>query len=1347
MTDARTVAIEKSVEAFPAFFPQRRLWFLNQLDPGSAAYNIAARFRIRGPADPAVVERTIAAIVARHEALRTTFRAHDGEPVQVVHPDIVTPFEVLDLRAVPESTREGEAIAAARREARTPFDLEAGPLLRTKLLRVGDEAWLLLLTIHHIVADGWSIGVIMREFARIYPAIAANQEIPLEPLEWQYVDYTLAELERLSSPAMQDNYRYFQEKLGGAPLLTTFPTDRPRPEQPTSGSRIHTVLLPRRVFENIEDFSRQRGGTIFMTMLAAYKILLYRYTGQRDLIVGAPIANRTRPETEPLAGFFVNMLPLRTVLDPRQSFEEVFAGVRTTVLEGFARQDTPIEKIVETLRPARARNQNPFFQTIFYYHKDFVKPMGFSGLNLTSLPSETPGSMYDLNIYVIERAEGLRINIDYDTDLFDQGTIERILANYVTLLQAILDDPTRTVAELPALSASERKLLLEDWNATQVPIPDTTVHDWISKELRQRPSEPAVQCGSTSLTREELEARSNQLAHYLQRAGVKPDTRVGLLLDRSESLVTGLLAILKAGAAYVPLDPDLPAERIAFILQDAGAEIVVVCAETASKAPAGLTVVNLRRDARRIEQEPATPCPCSAGPGNLCQAIYTSGSTGRPKGVLIEHRSVVNLLAAMLREHGLSARDRVLATTTISFDIAAMELLLPLAAGASLVLMPKRSAADGALIQKTLRETGATVLQATPTAWRILMEGGWLGGKALKAISGGEALPADLARQIRERTAALWNGYGPTETTIYSIGFHVGMDQEAPVPVGRPVANTRLYILDEFRNPVAIGVPGDLYIAGAGVARGYTDPELTRERFLPELGRGDGARMYFTGDRARYRPDGLVDYLGRSDDQIKIHGYRIEPGEIEATLRSHTGVRDVVVVAREDHPGDVRLAAYVVSDKTIPDTDLEAGLQALSRRKLPDYMVPAAFVFLPRLPLTHNNKIDRKALPQPDRGSRAHPSAAPRTSTERALLPIWQQVLNNRQLGVSDNFFEAGGHSLMAVRLFSELRSRFGKQLPLATLFSAPTVEQLAAVLDADGWQAPWDCLVPIQPQGSRPPFYCVHGVGGNVIEYFHMAKYLGPEQPFYGIQAAAMYRRERLIERVEEIAAHYVQQLVTFQPNGPYYLGGSSFGGLVAYEMGRQLTAMNREVALVALLDTFGPGYPQRLPGNVGWRRSWNRHLYRMHLHLRNLSHASDRTAYVKDKAQRFRKLLRRSWKRFLNRWRSRLTTPIPSELKAVERAGLAARREYDPQPFDGPVVLFRAAQQPFGIVQDVTNGWGPLVPGLRVREVPGHHGAMVKDPQVRELAPVLTAILREIQDQGKASAGTTQAPESVSS
>ncbi|MBX9602040.1 MAG: amino acid adenylation domain-containing protein [Bryobacteraceae bacterium] len=1334
------------MEAFPAFYPQRRLWFLNQLDSGSTAYNIAARFRIRGPADPGLVERTVAAIVARHESLRTTFTAHNGEPVQVVHPEMATPFEVLDLRTVPESKRDAESIAAAQREARTPFDLQSGPLLRTTLLRLGDEAWLLLLTIHHIVADGWSIGVIMREFAQIYPALAANEKIPLEPLEWQYVDYTLAEMERVSSPAMQDNYRYFQEKLGGAPLVTTLPADRPRPEQSTSGSRIHSVLLPRRVFEAIEVFSRQRGATLFMTMLAAYKILLYRYTGQRDLVVGAPIANRTRPETEPLAGFFVNMLPLRTTLDPRQSFEEVLAEVRATVMEGFARQDTPIEKIVETLRPARARNLNPFFQTIFYYHKDFVKPMGFCGLNVTSLPSETPGSMYDLNIYVIERAEGLRVNVDYDTDLFDHGTIERVVANYLTLLQAILDDPSRTVAELPVVSAAERKLVTGDWNATEAPVPDMTVHDWISKELRQRSNAHAVQYGNRRITCGELDLRSNQLAHYLRRAGVGPESRVGLLLDRSETLLTGLLGILKAGGAYVPLDPDLPADRIAYILRDAGALIVVVSSETAGKAPAGLAVVSLCRDGNRIEKEPATSCPSSAGPNNLCQVIYTSGSTGRPKGVLIEHRSVVSLLAAMLREHRLTAHDRVLATTTISFDIAAMELLLPLAAGACVVLMPKRSAGDGALIQKALRETGATVLQATPTAWRILLEGGWRGGEALRAISGGEALSADLARQIRERTSALWNGYGPTETTIYSIGFHVGPEQGAPVPVGRPVANTRLYILDEFLNPVPIGVAGDLYIAGAGVARGYTDPELTRERFLPELGRTDGARMYFTGDRARYRADGLVDYLGRSDDQVKIHGYRIEPGEIEATLRLHARVREVVVVAREDRPGDVRLAAYVVSDNTVPNANLEVELRALARRKLPDYMMPAAFVFLPRLPLTHNNKIDRKALPRPDSGGHAHQPATPRTSTERALLPIWQQVLDNRELGVRDNFFEAGGHSLMAVRLFSELRHRFGKQLPLATLFSAPTVEQLAGVLDADGWQAPWDCLVPIQPQGSRPPFFCVHGVGGNVIEYFHMAKYLGLEQPFYGIQAAAMYRRERLIERVEEIAAHYIQQLITFQPNGPYYLGGSSFGGLVAYEMGRQLAALNREVALVALFDTFGPGYPQRLPGNVGWRRSWNRLHFRLHLHLGNLRRGTDRTAYVQDKAQRFRRILRRSWKKLVNRWRSRLQARIPSELKAVERAGLAARREYDPQPWDGPVVLFRAAQQPFGIVPDATNGWGPLVPGLQVREIPGHHGAMVKDPQVRDLVPVLTSILREIQDQRKTSARDAVAPQSLS-
>jgi amino acid adenylation domain-containing protein/non-ribosomal peptide synthase protein (TIGR01720 family) len=1030
----------------PLSFSQERLWFLDQLESGSPFYHLPAAIHIQGRLDPTAVEDALNQIVRRHEVLRTTFATVDGRPVQVIAPEWGFSIPVIDLCSLSEREREAEVKRLAAEEAQRPFHLEKGPLLRVSLLHLEEQEHVLLLTMHHIISDGWSLGILLREFAALYQESAAGRPSPFPELLIQYADYACWQRQWLSGEVLERPLAYWKRQLQGAAALA-LPTDRPRPAVQTYRGSTYTFDLPVALTESLRGLSRQQGMTLFMTLLAAFQVLLSRYSGQEDLCIGTPVANRSRLEIEPLIGFFANTLVLRTDLSGDPAFVELAKRVREVVLGAQAHQDLPFEKLVEALQPVRDLSYTPLFQAMFSLQRAHLETVEIPGLGLRRIEIENRYARFDLTLDMTESEGGLTGSFEYSTDLFDEETIVRMAEHYRTLLEEIAAHPEARLSDLPMLTEAERYQVLVEWNATEAGYPqDRCIHQLFKAQVESDPDRVAVMYEGQQLTYDELNARADQLARHLRRQGIGPDVLVGLCMERSIEMVVGLLGILKAGGAYLPIDPNYPRERIVFMLEDAQVSVLLTqqkLLECLPETQACRVCVDgdFPPDSSFPAAGPRLPAP---DPQNLAYVLYTSGSTGRPKGVQISHRSAVNFLWAIREQLKPTGQELLLAVTSLSFDIALLELFLPLMVGARVVLAGGETAHDGARLSALLERCGATFMQATPATWRMLLEGGWLGKPGLKALCGGEVLSTELASGLLKRGVVLWNLYGPTETTVWS-GIHRVTGAAGPIPIGHPIANTEIYLLDAHLQPVPIGVPGEIYIGGAGLARGYLNrPDLTAERFVPNpFNHGPGSQLYRTGDLGRWRPDGNTEFLGRIDHQVKVRGYRIELGEIEARLAEHPEVREAVVVAREDLPGEKRLVGYVVAGEEISP----GALRDFLRERLPDYMIPSAYVFLEKLPLTPNGKIDRKALPAPDVSTQAtHRYEAPRTTTEEILVGIWAEILGVEQVGIHDNFFELGGDSILSIQVISRARQA-GVVLTPRQLFQHQTIVELAALM------------------------------------------------------------------------------------------------------------------------------------------------------------------------------------------------------------------------------------------------------------------------------------------------------------
>jgi amino acid adenylation domain-containing protein len=1067
-------------EKLPLSFSQKRLWFIDQLEPASALYNISRAFRLRGFLNRVSLERGLNEIVQRHEALRTTFSNVEGRPLQIISPSLTVPMPVIDLTDRSVSEREKEALRLLDEEVGRPFDLARGPLLRALLVRLATDHHILLLVMHHIVSDGWSMAVLYRELGALYNAFCGGRPSPLSELAIQYADFAHWQRNRLQGEELEAQLSYWKRQLRDLPVLE-LSNDRPRPAAQSYRGARRSIVMPKALAKALEALSRQKGATLFMTLLAAFQTLLCRYTGQKDIAVGTPIANRSRIEFEGLIGFFLNTLVLRTDLSGDPSFEDLVDRVREMTLDAYTHQDLPFEKLVEELQPERDLNRNPLFQVLFVLHNNPPIDPKFSGLALSPVQVEAETAKFDLSLFITPAEEGLLGTLAYSTDLFDGDTVARMMVHFQTLLEGIAANPRRRLSNLPLLGKSDLDRLLVDWNNAKTDYADgNCVHDLFEAQVQRTPHEIAALFGDEQLTYQELDQRAGRLARRLRSLGVGPEVRVGLCMERSLQAMIGLLAVLKAGGAYVPLDPAFPKERLAFMLEDARVSVLLSDERLAGNLPEHrATVIYPAKDGESAPNDLMENPGGEPAPANLAYVIYTSGSTGKPKAVAMTHGPLFNLISWQLRNLRQPVPARTLQFASLGFDVSFQEIFTTWCSGGTLILIAEELRQDSAALLRFLREKSVARVFLPFVALRQLAEAADEDADTCadlrEIITAGEQLQA--TRQIvkwlsRLEDCALRNQYGPSESHVVTAFTPAGSPSDWPAlpPIGRPIANAEIFLLDQHLNLVPVGVPGELYIGGDCLARGYLNrPELTAEKFLPHpFSARPGARLYRTGDLARYLPDGEIEFLGRIDNQVKIRGFRIEPGEIESVLAQHPSVRETVVVAREaetegndaagnpkskiQHPkSDKRLVAYVVSGH---DPARISGLRDFLAEKLPDYMIPSAFVFLDALPLTPSGKVDRKALPAPDnsRPDLDNRFVAPRTPAEQSIAKIWAEVLKLEKVGIHDNFFHLGGHSLLATQVISRLRDAFRIHLPLRSLFESPTVAGLAERIDTILW-------------------------------------------------------------------------------------------------------------------------------------------------------------------------------------------------------------------------------------------------------------------------------------------------------
>ncbi|MCP3145371.1 non-ribosomal peptide synthetase, partial [Pyxidicoccus xibeiensis] len=1068
------VPVERT-QALPLSFAQQRLWFLDQLQPGSAFYNIPWALKFDGTLDVTALHRALSALGQRHEVLRTTFVVRDGAPTQQIHPEVRLELPVVDLSTLTAAQREDEARRLAHEEAQRPFDLAQGPLVRTTLVRLAPEQHLLLVTLHHIVSDGWSIAVMVRELGAYYRQFTGGEPATLAPLPVQYADYSVWQRQWLTGDTLKQELGWWREQLAGASHALELPTDRPRPALQTYRGAELPVPLSRELSEAVKALARREGATPFMVLLASLQLLLSRYSGQDDISVGSPIANRNRAETEGLIGFFINTLVLRARIDSRQSFRELLAQVRERTLAAYEHQDVPFEKLVEELQPQRDLSRSPLFQVTLTLQNAPTNELRLPGLTLSPQVTASDTSKYDFSLLLDEGSEGFTGLLNYNTDLFDAATAERMMRHYAVLLEAVVAAPERQLGLLPLLTDAERQQVVTEWSGTPGSYPsDTSLAELFAQQARSTPEAVALVFGDEQLTYAQLDQRANQLANYLRGLGVQAGSRVAVRLERSVDLVVGLLGVLKAGAAYVPLDKGWPTERVTFALQQSAAGVLLTQSELADELPdLGSVLVVMDEEGARIARQSDSAPVVAAGGTDLAYVMFTSGSTGQPKGVCVPHRAIARLVKSnsFMR---FGPQEVWLQAAPIAFDASTLEVWGALLNGAKLVLAPAHSLSLEELGAELVRH-GVTSLWLTAALYEQMVAHQ---SEALTTVSqvlaGGDVLPAHRVREHLARMpegAVLINGYGPTENTTFSATHALKAGDEVPrsVPIGRPLPHSTTYVLDEAFQPLPPGVPGELFVGGEGLAWGYLNrPDLTAERFVPHpFASTPGARLYRTGDKVRWTADGTLEFLGRTDFQVKVRGFRIELGEVEAVLRQFSGIQETVAVVREDVPGDKRIVAYLVP--ATPGLDISA-LRGFMQQRLPEYMVPSAFVEMAALPLSSNGKVDRRALPAPDfAAASSEDFVAPRTELETKLAGIFAGVLGVERVGLHGDFFDLGGHSLLATQVVSRIRATLNVELPLGELFSAPTVALLAERLQQRTTTTQQPALVPVERSQALP--------------------------------------------------------------------------------------------------------------------------------------------------------------------------------------------------------------------------------------------------------------------------------------
>lgn len=1306
---------------FPLTEAQKEIWLASQMGgEASIAYNESLTLKLNGPFDVETFKAAVGEVIRRHPIMMASI-SEDGE-WQQIPTDLTLEIPLEDVSALSESKQDQSIAQAIRQEATGHFDLLVGPLLRIRVIRLSNDRHVVLWTGHHIVCDGWSSGVLIGETAKVYSARKQRVAPQLDTVV-QFQEYV--QQTRPDGRPAQEALAYWREQFSVVPLPLDFQTDRPRPAIRSAKARTVTRRFEDTLYQSLKRVAGQQRTTLVVLLMTAISTLLHRLTGQTDLVIGLPSAGQAITGNHCLVGHCVNLLPVRVRLRPESGFLDNLAAVKKQVLDAYDHHQCTIGTILQHVSAPRHASRPPLVEVMFNVDRD-LGGTDFSGLSFVYERNHKPALHYDFFFNFTEGPKGLSVDCDYNADLFDDTTIHRWFDRYEVLLESITSKPADSLDIMPLLPDSERRELLALGCPSDKEFPSRTVTAWFEDSVGENPDAPAVVCDGTQLTYGELNRRANQLAEHLRTLRIGPNDLVGLMVERSMDMVTALLGVIKSGGAYVPLDPSFPAERLNYMVENSKMRALVTHRDLdriLSVKPSA--IVRLDADGPMIARQSMQDPPTNGQSGDRsAYVLYTSGSTGKPKGVEITHSALVNFLHSMRREPGFTKADRMLAVTTLSFDIAGLELYLPLVTGGTLVIASREEAQDPVRLMERIRECRCTMMQATPSTWRGLIQVGWSGSPELKILCGGEAFPRDLAEKLLPRCAELWNMYGPTETTIWST-IHRIMDVSNPIAIGRPIANTQVYVLDRHRNMMPRGVIGELYIGGKGVGRGYLHrPDLTEERFIQNPF-AENRRFYRTGDLARWLSDGTLECLGRIDGQVKVRGYRIELGEIEAILSQHAGIRQAVASTWDESPESKVLVAYVeANDGSVPDvSDLRAHL----RKSLPDYMIPSIFVPMDKLPLTPNGKIDRKALPPPHekRIEIKREFVAPRDPFEQSLMAIWSRLLKVTEIGIHDNYFELGGHSLGAVSMLADVRKLTGKTLPLATLFQAPTIATLAELLRNEGWKPSWSSLVPIKLHGSNIPIFLVHGAEGNVLLYRQLSHYLDGAHPIYGLQSSGLDGKGTLDRTIEQMAARYVKEVTALRPHGPYIVGGYCMGGTVALEMAQQLTAMGKQVSLVILLETYNPALTSRATARL---------LTPLHL-VQNLWFHGANILLLDRKG--IRNFL--SEKASITLARLKIRFQLAGLLSPDEQHTLyphlkikhlndQAQLDYMPRTYRGRVVVFRT-KGTFAGEADPHLGWSDYVQeGLNVHELPLYPRGMLVEPFCRKLADALNHYLDHI-------------------
>ncbi len=1317
----------------PLSFAQQRLWFLDQLQPNSSVYNVPMALRITGFLNIEALKNSLETIVERHEILRTTYASVES-PVQVVQDRFCVSLPIFDLSGEEEIARREILRRRLREEAAKAFNLKSDLMLRVALFRLTLKEHVLFLNVHHIAFDEWSQKIFFRELLHCYRAFCEKADPGLRPLPIQYADFASWQRDPLHHHAWIDQLKYWKEHLGTNVQLTDLPSDRSEPQERSLLGATSSRVFSRGLVHSVRSLCRKECVTPYMLLFSAFNVLLHRYTGQDEITVGTPVSGRNRVETEDLIGFFVNTLPIRTDFTGDLTFRELLLRERNTCLNAFSRQDVPFEKIVETLQPERTSARNPFFNVMFSLQNAPHNKWELPGLVFEQIEIENGTSKFDLTLAMQDGGESLGAVAEFSTDLFSPGTIERLLGHLEVVLESAVSNPEQKISKLPLLTPAEHVQILVDWNQTSTVYPrEATVHKLFEKAVCKNPDAIAVRYGSDQLTYAQLNDRANRVANFLRKLGAGPDVPIGVSMERSTQMIVGWLGILKAGAAYVPLDPEYPQERLAFMIEDTKMPVILTQKALLHQFSKETRTICIDSDWRSISQEPNTSPLVDVGAENLAYIIYTSGSTGRPKGAAVPHRGIVRLVFNT-NYIQFDSDDRLAQISNSSFDAATFEVWGSLLHGGQLVGVEKDIFLSPKAFAQFIHEEKITGMFLTVALFNQIVAEVPDAFRGIKnVLFGGDAADAKAVRTVLEKGAPqhLINGYGPTESTTFSSCYEVrSVHPEAKsISIGRPNSNTMYYVLDKNLQPVPVGVWGELHIGGDGLARGYFNrPELTASKFIKNPFSPDpGGRLYKTGDRVRWLPEGIIDFSGRIDCQVKIRGFRIEPEEIESILKQQSLVRDAVVLVREDSPGDKRLVAYVATPQAGATTPEQ--LRKILAEKVPAYMVPSTVVVMEAFPLTPNGKIDRRSLPKPENKSTTVEVEPPRSFLENQLKRIWADVLERKSVGVDENFFELGGHSLLAVKLFAQVEKQLGHRVPLQILFQAPTIEQLAKIMREKGWSPAGSSLVEIKNGGEKPPIFWLHtlggGGGGGLFTYQQLANLLGPDQPSFGFVAPTEPHAN-----IETMASHYIKELKGIQPKGPYYLGGYCFGGVIAYEMARQLAGNGEKLALIALIESMPPQLETASPWSA----------ISLHHMLKTLpawiAHtASNRTELVERLSAKAKKLKRKLWG---NNQANVKTASVPDlntfidmsnypkEFRRYAEIHWDAFSKYVPQPFAGKVTLFRT-RQPRLLTLDPEVSWRKLARGgVDVRILPGKHETILHAPFVHRLAEEVRSCLQ---------------------